>query len=121
MWALRRVGVLIATVVVAVALGHVLVASSGEETLSHAVTTTPRHLIDTFLHFDLGSTGGRRCGSQYDLHPHFPGCASYAPGPIAEMLAKRVPVDVMLLAIGALLGVLIGAAGGRFCAIRPDS
>ncbi|MDA0159547.1 ABC transporter permease [Solirubrobacter ginsenosidimutans] len=122
MWALRRVGVLIATVVVAVSLGHVLIASSGDDdTLSTAVTTTPRHLIDTFLHFDLGATPGRRCGKQDDLHPHFPGCASYSPGSIAQMLVERVPVDLMLLTIGVLLGLLIGVAGGRFCATHPGS
>jgi peptide/nickel transport system permease protein len=119
---LRRVGVLIATVVVAVALGHVLIASSGDEdTLATAVTTTPRHLVDTFLRFDLGATPGRRCGKQYDLHPQFPGCASYGAGPIAQMVGERVPVDVMLLTIGALLGLLIGVAGGRFCATHPGS
>jgi peptide/nickel transport system permease protein len=118
---LRRVGVLMLTVVIAVALGHVLIASSGDDTLSTAVTTTPHHLLDTFLRFDLGATGGRRCGKQDDLHPHFPLCASYSPGSVAHMLVDRVPVDVLLLVIGALLGLLIGVAGGRFCATHPDS
>jgi peptide/nickel transport system permease protein len=119
---LRRVGVLMATIVVAVALGHILLASSGDDaTLSTAVTSTPRHLVDTFLHFDLGATPGRRCGKQDDLHPHFPGCASYSPGSVAQMLVDRVPVDLMLLTIGMLLGLLIGVAGGRFCATHPGS
>ena len=114
-------GVLIATVVVAVALGHILLASSGDDTLSDAVTSTPRHLLDTFLRFDLGATDGRRCGAVDSLHPHFPLCASYSPGPVAHMLVDRVPVDLMLLVIGALLGLLIGVASGRFCATRPDT
>jgi peptide/nickel transport system permease protein len=118
---LLRVGVLVFTVLVTVALGHVLVASSGDDTLSTAVSTTPRHLIDTFLHFDLGVSDGRRCGSQDSLHPHFPLCASYSPGPVAHMLADRVPVDLLLLTVGALLGLLIGVAGGRFCATRPGT
>jgi peptide/nickel transport system permease protein len=118
---LLRVGVLVFTVLVAVALGHIFLVSSGDDTLSTAVRTTPRHLLDTFLHFDLGVSDGRRCGSQDSLHPHFPLCASYSPGPVAHMLLDRVPVDLLLLTIGALLGLLIGVVGGRFCATHPSS
>jgi peptide/nickel transport system permease protein len=118
------VGVLVFTVLVAVAIGHVFLVSSGDgpdETLSTALSTTPQHLRDTFLHFDLGVTDGRRCGKPDSLHPTFPLCASYSPATVADMLIHRVPVDLLLLAVGALLGLIIGVAGGRFCATHPGT
>jgi peptide/nickel transport system permease protein len=64
---------------------------------------------------------GRRCGKPDSIHPTFPLCASYSPATVADMLVSRVPVDLLLLVVGALLGLLIGVAGGRYCAIHPGS
>ena len=74
-----------------------------------------------FVRFDLGETDGRRCGKPDSLHPGGPLCASYSPDTVAHMLLERVPVDVLLLAVGAFLGLLIGVAGGRFCATHPGT
>jgi len=112
---LRQVGVLIATVLAAAALGHVLIASSGDdETLATAITSTPSYLADTFLLFDLGETAGRRYDQRRD--PCTPLCPAYPPGPVAELFRERVPVDVALLVGGLLIGTAVGVAGGRFCA-----
>jgi peptide/nickel transport system permease protein len=117
--ALRRVGVLVGTVLVAVALGHVFLVATGEDSLGFALRTTPSYLRDVFLHFDLGDTNGRRCGKPDSLHPTFPLCASYSPGSVAGMLRERLIVDLSLMAVGALLGLLLGVAGGRFTATHP--
>jgi len=118
----RRVGVLVGTVLVAVAIGHVfLVSSTGDESFSSAIGSTPGYMRDVFVHFDLGDTDGRRCGKPDSLHPGGPLCASYSPDTVAHMLIERVPVDVLLLAVGAFLGLLIGVAGGRFCATHPGT
>jgi peptide/nickel transport system permease protein len=118
---LRRVGVLVGTVLVAVAIGHVFLVSTGDETFSNAIKGTPGYLRDVFLRFDLGSTTGRLCGKPDSLHPGGPLCASYSPDSVAHMLVERVTLDVLLLTGGALVGLLIGVASGRFCAIHPFS
>jgi peptide/nickel transport system permease protein len=118
---MRRVGVLVGTVLVAVAIGHVFLISTREETFSSAISSTPGYLHDVFVRFDLGDTAGRRCGKPDSLHPGGPLCASYSPDTVAHMLIERVPVDVLLLAVGAFLGLLIGVAGGRFCATHPGT
>jgi peptide/nickel transport system permease protein len=115
------VGVLVGTVLVAVALGHVFLVSTGDDSLSSAIRTTPGYLRDVFLHFDLGFTSGRRCGKPDSLHPTFPLCASYSPGSVADMVRERVVVDLSLLAVGALIGLLLGVAGGRFTATHPGT
>src|SRR3712207_5440282 len=106
MRALRRVGVLIATVLVAVSIGHVFLLSTGDETLVHAVKGTPGYLRDVFLRFDLGTTTGRRCGKPDSLHPGGPLCASYSPDSVSHMLVARVSLDVLLLLGGVLVGLL---------------
>ena len=118
---MRRVGVLVGTVLVAVAIGHVFLLSTREESFSSAISSTPGYLRDVFVHFDLGNTAGRRCGKPDSLHPGGPLCASYSPDTVAHMIVDRVQVDVLLLTVGALLGLLIGVAGGRFCAVHPGT
>ena len=118
---MRRVGVLVGTVLVAVAIGHVFLVSTREETFSSAISSTPGYLRDVFVRFDLGDTSGRRCGKPDSLHPGGPLCASYSPDTVAHMIVERVQVDVLLLAVGAFLGLLIGVAGGRFCATHPGT
>jgi peptide/nickel transport system permease protein len=113
--------VLVGTVLVAVAIGHVFLVSTREETLANAITSTPGYLRDVFLRFDLGSTDGRRCGKPDSIHPGGPLCGSYSPDTVAHMLVERVMVDVLLLVGGALAGLLMGVAGGRFCATRPGT
>jgi peptide/nickel transport system permease protein len=111
---LRRVGVLIATVLAAATLGHVLIASSGDDTLSSAVSSTPGYLHDTFLRFDLGETAGKSFNQRRD--PCTPLCPAYGAGPVGQMFRERVPVDLALLLGGLLIGTTVGVAGGRFCA-----
>jgi len=118
---MRRVGVLVGTVLVAVAIGHVFLVSTREESFASTISSTPGYMRDVFVHFDLGETDGRRCGKPDSLHPGGPLCASYSPDTVAHMLIERVPVDVLLLAVGAFLGLLIGVAGGRFCATHPGT
>jgi peptide/nickel transport system permease protein len=115
------VGVLVGTVLVAVAVGHVFLVATGDDSLSTAIRTTPGYLRDVFLRFDLGFTDGRRCGKPDSLHPGFPLCASYSPGSVADMLRERVVVDLSLLVVGALIGLLLGVLGGRFTATHPGT
>ena len=114
-------GVLVGTVLVAVAIGHVFLVATGDDSLSTAIRTTPGYLRDVFLRFDLGSTDGRRCGKPDSLHPTFLLCASYSPGSVADMMRERAVVDVSLLAVGALIGLLLGVLGGRFTATHPGT
>src|SRR4029079_52525 len=117
----RRVGVLVGTVLVAVAIAHVFLVSTREETFSSAVGSTPGYLRDVFVRFALGDTTGRRCGKPDSLHPGGPLCASYSPDTVAHMIIDRVQVDILLLTVGAFLGLMIGVAGGRFCATHPGT
>jgi peptide/nickel transport system permease protein len=112
----RRLGALAATVLAAVAVGHVfLVAASGER-VTAAVAGTPRFLVDVVVHRDLGATPGRACDQilEYDQM-----CVNYPPSTIAAMLGQRLPADIALLLGGLAVGVLGGVAGGRWCATRP--
>ena len=111
---LRRVGVLIATVLAAAALGHVFLNATNGERLTSAITSTPRFLVDAFIHHELGVTEGRRYNQRRD--PCTPLCPTYPPSPVAEMFRHRVPVDLFLLLGGLLIGTAAGVAGGRFCA-----
>jgi ABC-type dipeptide/oligopeptide/nickel transport system permease component len=111
---LRRVGVLIATVLAAAALGHVFLNATNGEPLKSAITSTPRFLTDAFIHHDLGVTEGRRYNHLRD--PCTPLCPSYPPAPVAQMFRERVPIDLFLLLGGLLIGTAAGVAGGRFCA-----
>jgi peptide/nickel transport system permease protein len=116
---LRRVGVLIATVLAAGALGHVFLTATDGARLTTTLAGTPGWLVDAFIHRDLGHTDGRRYNQRRD--PCTPLCPAYGPAPVAEMFRERVPVDVALLLGGLILGTLAGVAGGRWCAIRPAS
>jgi peptide/nickel transport system permease protein len=112
----RRVGVLIATVLAAAALGHVFLNATNGERLTSAITSTPRFLVDAFIHRDLGDTAGRRFNQRPPYDPCTPLCPQYGPAPVAEMFRQRVPVDLFLLFGGLLIGTAAGVAGGRFCA-----
>ena len=92
---------------------------TGDDSLSTAIRTTPGYLRDVFLRFDLGFTDGRPCGKPDSLHPTFPLCGAYSPGSVAGMLRERAVVDVSLLAVGALIGLLLGVLGGRFTPPTP--
>ncbi|HWK25392.1 MAG TPA: ABC transporter permease [Solirubrobacter sp.] len=116
---LRRVGALAITVLAAVALGHAFLASAvAGDGLGHALRTTPHALSARFLHGDFGATAGGGCNQMEQYHPL---CSSYPGARIATMLRARVPVDAALLLGGLLLGTLLGVAGGRWCAVRPDT
>jgi peptide/nickel transport system permease protein len=108
------VGVLIATVLAAATLGHVFLSATNDVPLKSAITTTPRFLVDAFIHRDLGVTEGRSYKQWRD--PCTPLCPQYGPAPVAEMFRQRVPVDLTLLLGGLLIGTAVGVASGRFCA-----
>jgi peptide/nickel transport system permease protein len=112
------VGVLVATVLAAAALGHVFLTATNGEPLTGAIAGTPGFLVDGFVHFDLGWTDGKGCNQIQEYHPL---CPTYTASSVADMLRRRVPIDFMLLLGGLTLGTLAGIAGGRWCAIRPDS
>jgi peptide/nickel transport system permease protein len=114
----RRVGVLIGTVLAAAALGHVFLTATNGAPLASTIAGTPRFLVDAFVHRDLGFTEGQSCNQITEYHPL---CASYEASTIVDMLRRRVPVDVALLLGGLVLGTAAGVAGGRWCAIRPES
>jgi peptide/nickel transport system permease protein len=118
--ALRRVGVLIATVLAAAAIGHVFLTATNGERLTRAITSTPGFLVDGFVHRDFGFTDGKGC-DQRRLDHYVPLCATYKASPVAAMLRERVPVDVALLLGALILGTAAGVAGGRWCAVRPES
>jgi ABC-type dipeptide/oligopeptide/nickel transport system permease component len=114
----RRVGVLIATVLAAAALGHVFLTATDGARLTATAAGTPGWLVDVFIHGDLGHTDGRGCNQLEEYHPL---CPTYVASSVADMLRERVPIDLALLLGGLTLGTLAGIAGGRWCAIRPDS
>ncbi|MDA0166212.1 ABC transporter permease [Solirubrobacter ginsenosidimutans] len=114
----RRAGVLIATVLAAAAFGHVfftVTATEREGTpLTTTITGTPAWMVDVFIHQNFGETTGRRYNQHRD--PCVPLCPQYGPGPVAQMVRERVPVDLSLLLGALLIGTAVGVAGGRFCA-----
>ena len=119
MLALRRLGALVATTLVAAALGHVFLTTTIEgKRLTHALADAPEFLADGLLRGDLGATEGRHCDQLTEYNPL---CSGYRASTITEMLGERVPIEVSLLLGGLILGTLGGIAGGRWCAIRPDS
>ena len=59
----RRLGALVATVLVAVAIAHVFCAASTSSVCDARSRGTPRYLRDTFLHGDFGATDGGGCGA----------------------------------------------------------
>jgi peptide/nickel transport system permease protein len=115
----RRVGVLIATVLAAAAFGHVFLTATNGARLTSTLAGTPGWLADVVIHQDLGVTEGRRYNQRRD--PCTPLCPAYGPAPVAQMFRERVPVDLALLVGGLLIGTAAGVTGGRWCAIRPDS
>ena len=116
----RRAGVLIATVLIAVAIGHVFFTATNGERLTSALASTPGFLVDVFVHRDLGVTNGRACNQRVQDVEYMPLCGGYGPSAVAAMLRERLPVDLALLLGGLTLGTLAGVAGGRWCAVYPD-
>jgi peptide/nickel transport system permease protein len=121
----HRLGVLVATVVAAVAIAHVFLNATVEGyRLTTAIRGTPAYLFDGFVRGDFGATIGGGCRPRSgsvrpdgDVKP----CASYPAGEIDDLLRERVPIDLQLLLGGMLLGTLAGVVGGRMCAMRPGS
>jgi peptide/nickel transport system permease protein len=118
---LRRLGTLAATVVVAVALGHVfLSASVNDLALGDVITGTPAWFGDV-VRGDLGETPGGNCPQLGPMGNHEPLCASYTASTVSDMLRARVWIDVSLLLGGLLIGIVLGVAVGRHCATHPGS
>src|SRR3954454_14357628 len=112
----RRLATLVATVAVAVAIGHVLFANAVEDVpLGRAIAGTPAYLADTFLRGELGETPGGGCNPSEFIAL----CAHWGRQGIDDMLRDRVPVDLQLIVGGMLLGTLLGIAGGRGCGAYP--
>ena len=116
----QRVGVLVVTVVAAVAIAHVFLNTTVEGyRLTTAIGGTPGYLFDGFFRGDFGETFGGGCPPAVPPDTRPKPCASYPPGEIADLLRHRVPVDLQLLLGALLLGTLAGVVGGRICATRP--
>jgi peptide/nickel transport system permease protein len=108
---------LVVTVLVATALGHAFLAATvDDQGWLDAFASVPGALTSRFLHGDFGSTPGNGCNFR---GAYVPLCASYTGSTIAGMLRARVPIDVVLLLSGLLLGTFLGVLGGRTCAARP--
>jgi peptide/nickel transport system permease protein len=115
----RRLGTLVATALVAVAVAHVFLATTVEGAgFLSAVKGTPALLSDRFVHGEFGSTGGGSCDQR---ETYTPLCSRYPASELSTMLRRRVPIDVVLLCGGLLFGTLLGVVGGRWCATRPRS
>jgi peptide/nickel transport system permease protein len=118
----QRLGVLVATVVVAVAVAHVFLNTTVEGyRLSAAIGGTPGYLFNGFVGGDFGATPGGGCPPPVPPEPRIKLCGSYPRGEINDLLRARVPIDLQLLLGGMLLGTLAGVWGGRRCAMRPGS
>ncbi|MBE2317085.1 ABC transporter permease [Solirubrobacter sp. CPCC 204708] len=115
-----RLAALVATVVVATALAHVLFATSLHGVaLGAAVREIPGFLADTFLRGEFGDSSGGGCGFSREGTVDL--CATYGAAPVGEMLRERGLVDLQLLIGGLLIGTLIGLAAGRRAAARPET
>jgi peptide/nickel transport system permease protein len=116
-----RLGVLVATVIVAVVLGHVFLSASVDEVpLGEVLRGTPAWFGDV-LGGDLGETPGGHCTQIGPFGNYEPLCASYDASTVSDMLRTRVPIDISLLLGGLLVGILLGVAIGRHCATHPGS
>ncbi len=115
----RRAGALVATTLVALALGHVFLATTiSGESLAEAWAGAPADHVVGVVPGDFGETPGAGCDQKYDYTPL---CSSYAATSIAAMLRARVPIYDALIDAALVIGTLAGIAGGRWCAIRPRS
>jgi peptide/nickel transport system permease protein len=116
---IRSAAALIATVLVATALGHAFVAATvADHGWIEGFSSAPAAVTDRLLHGDFGETPGYGCnlGGGYT-----PLCATYTASTVAGMLRTRVPLDLVLLLCGLLGGTALGVAGGRRCAAHPGS
>lgn len=118
----RKVVLLVFTLLAATGLAHVFFAVTlDQRSLAGAIADTPSSLVDRFVHGDFGTTGGTNCTHPDPTPNYIPLCSSYSPSSMADMLRERVPIDIVLLVSGLLIGTLLGVAGGRWCARRPDT
>jgi peptide/nickel transport system permease protein len=116
-----RLGTLVATVLVAVVLGHVFLSASVDEVpLGEVLRGTPAWIGDV-LGGDLGETPGGHCTQIGPFGNYEALCASYEASTVSDMLRTRVPIDLSLLLGGLLVGIALGVAVGRHCARYPGS
>jgi peptide/nickel transport system permease protein len=117
----RRLAVLVATVVLAIALVHVFLTSAVEgESLGPAMRDTPGFLAD-FLRGHFGRTEGGTCPPLQPPILRDPQCGQYGPDDVARMMRQRVVVDLQLVIGGVVFGLLIGIPAGRLLATRPST
>jgi peptide/nickel transport system permease protein len=98
----RRVAALAATIVLAPTLAYVVFGGlSG--TLGQSIPAAAHdYVIKTFWHLDFGISGRFN-------------------GPMSDVLAWTLPVDVSLVFGGLLLGMALGMAGGLVAVSRPGT
>ncbi len=112
----RRLGLLVVTVLAAVAIAHVFLTWTVDGyRLMTAIRGTPDYLFNGFVRGDFGVTFGGGCRPDDRVKP----CASYPAGEIDDLLRERVPIDLQLLLGGVILGTLAGVLAGRHCALHP--
>jgi peptide/nickel transport system permease protein len=116
----RKLAMVVATLLLAAAISFVFLTSSmHDRSVVTVAGDVPAYLSDTFLHGDFGVTGGGKCQPPHPPPDTVPQCGAYGPGPIAHLLADRVPIDLQLILGGLLFGAIAGIAAGWVCAVRP--
>ena len=119
---LRLLVRIVLTVVIAVAVAHVFLATTVEGARFFATIADLPHYL---LHYGLGVTKGGECPLVDDPARHSPlrtpGCSAYDAQPVGQLLRARLPVDLELLVGGFVFGTLAGVFAGRWCAVRPGT
>ena len=100
---LRRVGALVGTVLVAVAIGHVFLVSTRDESLVERDQLAPRATCATRSCTSTSAKPTAAAAASRTACTRVVRCARpTARSTVAHMLIERVPVDVLLLAVGAV-------------------
>jgi peptide/nickel transport system permease protein len=98
----RRLAALAATVVFAPTLAYVVFGGLSGKLGESLPAAAGDYVVKTFWHFDFGFSGRFN-------------------GPMSDVLAWTLPVDVTLVFGGLLLGLVLGLAGGIVAVSRPGT